>query len=251
MEQCWPRLAATGIFDLLLQIRIWHKQTQRLRLKHVELERSCSAVQLIWRCERACVCCWAFVEFLKRFLRLQLRKDFEEDKQQAVSRAMSSLQREVDRAKKATEDRCKDQHKDEVKKLQQKHLSELSMCKKKQWVSVWMFSLIHFIRKQKNRNKTAPSPFRWNNDLVVQKCKTHWREECFTEFWIITALTFWKPMFRFFGPRECLYCAFPLQCYNCEEEAMYHCCWNTSYCSIKCQQEHWHKEHKRMCRRKR
>ncbi|KAK2168186.1 hypothetical protein NP493_1242g00007 [Ridgeia piscesae] len=40
-------------------------------------------------------------------------------------------------------------------------------------------------------------------------------------------------------------------CYNCEEEAMYHCCWNTSYCSIKCQQEHWHREHKRMCRRKR
>lgn len=40
-------------------------------------------------------------------------------------------------------------------------------------------------------------------------------------------------------------------CYNCEEEAMYHCCWNTSYCSIKCQQEHWHREHKRCCRRKR
>ncbi|KAK7011699.1 zinc finger MYND domain-containing protein 11-like isoform X1 [Biomphalaria glabrata] len=40
-------------------------------------------------------------------------------------------------------------------------------------------------------------------------------------------------------------------CQYCEEEAMYHCCWNTSYCSIKCQQEHWHKEHKRFCRRKR
>jgi len=40
-------------------------------------------------------------------------------------------------------------------------------------------------------------------------------------------------------------------CYNCEEEAMYHCCWNTSYCSNKCQQDHWQKEHKRMCRRKR
>uniref|UniRef100_A0A8C1ZET1 Zinc finger, MYND-type containing 11 n=1 Tax=Cyprinus carpio TaxID=7962 RepID=A0A8C1ZET1_CYPCA len=40
-------------------------------------------------------------------------------------------------------------------------------------------------------------------------------------------------------------------CYNCEEEAMYHCCWNTSYCSIKCQQEHWHADHKRTCRRKR
>ncbi|TKS79365.1 Zinc finger MYND domain-containing protein 11 [Collichthys lucidus] len=33
--------------------------------------------------------------------------------------------------------------------------------------------------------------------------------------------------------------------------AMYHCCWNTSYCSIKCQQEHWHADHKRTCRRKR
>lgn len=32
---------------------------------------------------------------------------------------------------------------------------------------------------------------------------------------------------------------------------MYHCCWNTSYCSIKCQQEHWHADHKRTCRRKR
>lgn len=40
-------------------------------------------------------------------------------------------------------------------------------------------------------------------------------------------------------------------CFNCEEEAMYHCCWNTAYCSVRCQQEHWHKEHKRVCRRKR
>uniref|UniRef100_A0A3Q2KYT7 Zinc finger MYND-type containing 11 n=1 Tax=Equus caballus TaxID=9796 RepID=A0A3Q2KYT7_HORSE len=39
-------------------------------------------------------------------------------------------------------------------------------------------------------------------------------------------------------------------CYNCEEEVM-HCCWNTSCCSIRCQQEHWHAEHKRTCRRKR
>jgi hypothetical protein len=42
-----------------------------------------------------------------------------------------------------------------------------------------------------------------------------------------------------------------LQCYNCESEAIYHCCWNTAYCSIECQQLHWQKEHKRVCRRKR
>ncbi|KAF4530691.1 hypothetical protein B566_EDAN004930 [Ephemera danica] len=40
-------------------------------------------------------------------------------------------------------------------------------------------------------------------------------------------------------------------CYNCEAEAIYHCCWNTAYCSTECQQSHWHKEHKRLCRRKR
>jgi len=40
-------------------------------------------------------------------------------------------------------------------------------------------------------------------------------------------------------------------CQSCEDEAIYHCCWNTSYCSTKCQQMHWHKEHKRVCRRKR
>lgn len=40
-------------------------------------------------------------------------------------------------------------------------------------------------------------------------------------------------------------------CYNCENEAIYHCCWNTAYCSTDCQQIHWQREHKRMCRRKR
>ncbi|XP_044002797.1 zinc finger MYND domain-containing protein 11-like isoform X3 [Aphidius gifuensis] len=40
-------------------------------------------------------------------------------------------------------------------------------------------------------------------------------------------------------------------CYNCENEAIYHCCWNTAYCSTDCQQIHWQREHKRICRRKR
>ncbi|XP_069973413.1 zinc finger MYND domain-containing protein 11 isoform X1 [Penaeus vannamei] len=39
-------------------------------------------------------------------------------------------------------------------------------------------------------------------------------------------------------------------CWTCEAEAIYHCCWNTAYCSIECQQVHWHKEHKKLCRRK-
>lgn len=40
-------------------------------------------------------------------------------------------------------------------------------------------------------------------------------------------------------------------CYNCQLEAIYHCCWNTAYCSTECQQLHWQREHKRVCRRKR
>ncbi|XP_065223247.1 zinc finger MYND domain-containing protein 11 isoform X2 [Planococcus citri] len=40
-------------------------------------------------------------------------------------------------------------------------------------------------------------------------------------------------------------------CVNCELEAIYHCCWNTSYCSPDCQLAHWAADHKRHCRRKR
>ncbi|CAL2051807.1 CBN-BRA-1 protein [Caenorhabditis brenneri] len=38
-------------------------------------------------------------------------------------------------------------------------------------------------------------------------------------------------------------------CFSCENEAIYHCCWNTSYCSVNCQQGHW-QAHRKYCRRK-
>ncbi|TKR67499.1 hypothetical protein L596_023647 [Steinernema carpocapsae] len=38
-------------------------------------------------------------------------------------------------------------------------------------------------------------------------------------------------------------------CWECESEAIYHCCWNTAYCSIECQQRHW-TTHRKFCRRK-
>lgn len=40
-----------------------------------------------------------------------------------------------------------------------------------------------------------------------------------------------------------------LQCYYCESPAQYYCCWNTSYCSLHCQREHWQSEHRHVCRR--
>ncbi|KAL1491099.1 hypothetical protein ABEB36_011747 [Hypothenemus hampei] len=39
-------------------------------------------------------------------------------------------------------------------------------------------------------------------------------------------------------------------CYHCGQDAIYHCCWNTAYCSQICQQQHWQAEHKKVCRRK-
>lgn len=39
-------------------------------------------------------------------------------------------------------------------------------------------------------------------------------------------------------------------CRYCEQSAIYHCCWNTAYCSTTCQQHHWQTEHKKFCRRK-
>uniref|UniRef100_A0A914D245 MYND-type domain-containing protein n=1 Tax=Acrobeloides nanus TaxID=290746 RepID=A0A914D245_9BILA len=39
-------------------------------------------------------------------------------------------------------------------------------------------------------------------------------------------------------------------CWQCESEAIYFCCWNTSYCSVECQQKHW-AMHTKYCKRKR
>ena len=41
-------------------------------------------------------------------------------------------------------------------------------------------------------------------------------------------ITFWPTITNF-------------QCYNCESEAIYWCCWNAAYCSTECQQNHWHR----------
>lgn len=69
------------------------------------------------------------------FFCLQLRKDFEEDQQQAVSRAVAASQRDLERVRRQTEEKVKEQYMEELKKLAQKHKSEISQTKKKQWVS--------------------------------------------------------------------------------------------------------------------
>uniref|UniRef100_A0A182IRD0 Uncharacterized protein n=1 Tax=Anopheles atroparvus TaxID=41427 RepID=A0A182IRD0_ANOAO len=38
-------------------------------------------------------------------------------------------------------------------------------------------------------------------------------------------------------------------CRRCQLEANFYCCWNTAYCSTKCQQEHW-REHEHTCEQK-
>ena len=40
-------------------------------------------------------------------------------------------------------------------------------------------------------------------------------------------------------------------CNVCEAEAIYHCCWRTSYCSKTCQLEHWKNGHRQICRNER
>lgn len=35
-------------------------------------------------------------------------------------------------------------------------------------------------------------------------------------------------------------------CANCRKEAIFYCCWNTSYCDYPCQQAHW-PEHMKSC----
>ena len=45
---------------------------------------------------------------------------------------------------------------------------------------------------------------------------------------VFLEITFWPTITNF-------------QCYNCESEAIYWCCWNAAYCSTECQQNHWHR----------
>ena len=52
-----------------------------------------------------------------------------------MSRASAILQRDVDRTRRQTEERCKEQYLEEMKKVAQKHKTEVSAAKKKQWVS--------------------------------------------------------------------------------------------------------------------
>lgn len=35
-------------------------------------------------------------------------------------------------------------------------------------------------------------------------------------------------------------------CASCKKEAIFYCCWNTSYCDYPCQQAHW-PEHMKSC----
>ena len=76
----------------------------------------------------------AWVWDVWKYVLLQLRKDFEDDKQSAMSHALAQAQRDVENARRQTEERCKDDLADEVKKLVQKHKTEISATKKKQWV---------------------------------------------------------------------------------------------------------------------
>ncbi|CAL1267240.1 unnamed protein product [Larinioides sclopetarius] len=108
-----------------------------------------------------------------RELAERLRLDFEEEKKRVIAAAIEKVQFEMNEARRISEDQLKNAHLMEMATAVERHKTEISEVKKKQW------------------------------------------------------------------------------CYNCEAEAIYHCCWNTSYCSVDCQQVHWHKEHKRTCRRKR
>jgi len=75
-------------------------------------------------------------------LHVQLRKDYEDDKQHAVSRALAQAQRDADSARRQTEERCKEEFADEMKKVVQKHKTEISATKKKQWVCRQMVMVV-------------------------------------------------------------------------------------------------------------
>ena len=126
--------------------------------------------------------------------------------------ATRSLERDLER--------LKADHATEIEQMNDRHNREISELKKKQWVSVFGFFCFD--------SKIRAFCFCFDSKMRPS--------------FYITPLGL-KP--------SLLNITRIFQCFNCEAEAIYWCCWNTAYCTTECQQEHWHREHKRVCRRKR
>ena len=126
-----------------------------------------------------------------------------------------TLQRELDYLKNrldhVTESTASRQ---ELEELKMKHQYELSVAKRTQWVSI-------------SCSCSSPSlpPSLSTNSFLTKHS---------------------------FSPSLALApsLAHDTQCANCERESIYFCCWNSSYCSLECQQHHWHAVHKKVCRNK-
>ena len=96
-----------------------------------------------------CVCVNIYVVFVWTYMLclyehiccvcMKLWKESEEEQQKALNRALNSSQRENERLMRQTEERMREDSADEVKKLVQKHKMEISIAKKKQWVSLLEF----------------------------------------------------------------------------------------------------------------
>ena len=52
-----------------------------------------------------------------------------------MGRAVANVQRETERVRRQTEERCREQYMEEMRKLAAKHKTDISVAKKKQWVS--------------------------------------------------------------------------------------------------------------------
>jgi len=65
-----------------------------------------------------------------------MRKESEEDKQRAVAHAIATKIHNVELACQKADKQCHDDFEAERKRLKQEHAAEVSLVKKKQWVSI-------------------------------------------------------------------------------------------------------------------
>uniref|UniRef100_A0AC34QPF1 MYND-type domain-containing protein n=1 Tax=Panagrolaimus sp. JU765 TaxID=591449 RepID=A0AC34QPF1_9BILA len=124
--------------------------------------------------------------------------------------------------------------------LQKQWMTELQYSREK--VLVEMTEKLHqeFLSDQQKIRTELLTEFKQELDEVRANLEEQYRDTCAAEIAQLEAIH-----------RQNLSNVKKKQwCYNCEEEAVYFCCWNTSYCSQRCQHEHW-RNHRKFCRRRR
>ncbi|XP_034231977.1 protein kinase C-binding protein 1 isoform X2 [Thrips palmi] len=94
-------------------------------------------------------------------------------------------------------------------------------------------SLQHDMELMQWRHQQELAELRHNTELAIAEVRDHMRIESERAVYQAVANAAKEKEAAVAAAKEKQWCAF------CKKEALFYCCWNTSYCDYQCQQNHW------------